>query len=451
MRRLHLILALGLGVTGLVAPATAGQAADTPPAGCAAEPPSSQGSGVVACSLGPAGTYSFTVPADPGPLAAFVQSADGGSYGAPTGPFPGGESTQFGATFPVRAGDVVTLRVGGVGADRKAAGGTAAGGLNGGGPGGAHGAGGGGWTGLSITRGGKVVGLAVAGGGGGAVDGDPGFSAVPRGQNSDRVIDASTTAPGWRPDAECPECAQGAKGAAQPAFSGAAGGSGGSGVPADGGGGGGGYFGGGGGLTDQDEPDDAEDDGTTNEVVRTGGGGGSSLVTGASAVDDSPWKDPAIDASRDGFGHLRLEYGKARTTTSAPAEKPGKPRSPVDGVKVPKGYTLVQGTPGADHLRGTAAREFFLGGAGNDTIDGGGGNDILRGGPGDDTLDGGPGNDRLFGERGDDVLKGRRGNDRLSGGPGKDVLSGGQGKDTVDGGPGKDKVRAAGGDRVRRV
>ncbi|GAA0610693.1 hypothetical protein GCM10009547_10920 [Sporichthya brevicatena] len=298
MRRAHLVVAMSLTVPALVALAPAGHAA---PAGCTTE------SAVLTCFLGGGESHSFTVPANPGPLEVFVQGGHGGSFGPADGPFPGGEGAGVGATFAVRAGDVVTMRVGGAGADRTTVGGTAAGGANGGAPGGAHGAGGGGWTGVQIVRAGQVVGLAVAGGGGGAADGDYGYPAVGRGETSPLPIDASATEPGWRADPECPECPVGPDGAAAPAFTGETGGSGGSGIPRDGGGGGGGYFGGGGGLTDAEESGDPQDDGSTNGVARTGGGGGSTLVRGATQVTDGPWENAA--PADPGFGALRLGPG----------------------------------------------------------------------------------------------------------------------------------------------
>lgn len=323
MRRAHLVVAMSLTAPALVALAPAGHAAS---AGCTTE------SAVLTCLLGGGESHSFTVPANPGPLEIFVQGADGGSFGPD---FAGGEGAGFGATFAVRAGDVVTIRVGGAGADRTKVGGTVAGGANGGAPGGAHGAGGGGWTGVQVVRAGQVVGLAVAGGGGGAAEGDYGYAAVERGRTSPLPIDASTTEPGWRADAECPECPVGPDGAAQPAFTGETGGSGGSGAPLDGGGGGGGYFGGGGGLTDAEESDDPQDDGTTNGVARTGGGGGSTVVRGAAELTDVPWENPNPTDTRSGFGALRLGPGTPTKPAVASGESRAIARDSPDDVARP--------------------------------------------------------------------------------------------------------------------
>lgn len=101
------------------------------------------------------------------------------------------------------------------------------------------------------------------------------------------------------------------------------------------------------------------------------------------------------------------------------------------GAGVPRGYTLVLGTSGADRLVGSSLDEIFRGGAGADRIRGAGGHDILCGDAGRDILFGGAGDDRMSGGHGADWLRGGAGDDRLLGGRGQDQIAGGPGRDHV--------------------
>ncbi|MCB2135139.1 MAG: hypothetical protein KDE08_04225, partial [Rhodobacteraceae bacterium] len=156
--------------------------------------------------------------------------------------------------------------------------------------------------------------------------------------------------------------------------------------------------------------------------------------------------------------------------------------------QTPAGYTVVQGTNGANILWGTPADEQILGWAGNDTLIGGGGADQFFGGSGmdvvsyvgataavrvdlmsaasnegaaagqtfyfvegiygtafADTLSGDGADNQLCGFGGADALFGRAGDDVLEGGGGADTVFGGAGHDTVSGDDGADRLIGDGG------
>jgi hypothetical protein len=220
------------------------------------------------------GVTTYTVPAGVAELSISAVGAAGGGTCTFAG---GGLAASLSGTFPVSAGEQLTVSVGGVGANTCGA--TSPGGIGGGGAGGKESGGGGGASGVSVGTGAVTPGseLIVAGGGGGpGTGGGPVFNGGDAGAAGFAESDQATPA---QPGSATAGGAGGVdeSGGGQNGANGAfgAGGAGAKGIGADGGGGGGGggFYGGGGGAGGIELPD--------------GGGGGGSSYLAPDAMDAS--------------------------------------------------------------------------------------------------------------------------------------------------------------------
>ncbi len=103
------------------------------------------------------------------------------------------------------------------------------------------------------------------------------------------------------------------------------------------------------------------------------------------------------------------------------------------------------GTKGNDVICGLAGNDTIDGAGGNDRVGGGASADRLDGGRNNDRMRAGTGNDRLAGASGNDHLHGGSNNDRVYGGSGNDRLEGAAGSDRLNGSKGDDLVQAGAG------
>lgn len=181
------------------------------------------------------------------------------------------------------------------------------------------------------------------------------------------------------------------------------------------------------------EDDDGGTDSTTVEALITGAGLTPAGLLGVVGTDQLD----VVNINRKG-GDIEVQ---------GPFLGPGKVKFPISDVVSMRVLTcdgndqihvnhkvdvpaILEGGPGADHIRAGDGLSQLLGGPDNDHLFAGDSGNVLQGEEGDDDLNGGKGNDVLLGGEGDDRLAGKQGDDLLDGGPGVDDCNPGQGSDT---------------------